>query len=77
MVLLFRVVLDLHDAIGGVLVGLFGWPPHRLLKVIEDTLYPLGLLREPEPLFLEQFSFLLPHSGYPDVGVLGHGELGA
>ena len=77
MVLLLRVVLDLHDAIGGVLVGLFAWPPHRLLKVIQDTLYPLGLLREPEPLFLEQFSFLPPHSGYPDVGVLGHGQLGA
>lgn len=56
---------------------LLGWPPHRLLKVIEDTLYPLCFLREPEPLFLEQVSFLLSRSGYPDVGVLNGGQLGA
>ena len=40
-------------------------------------MYPLGLLRESDPLFLKQFSFLLSHSSYPDVAVLYPGQLGA
>ncbi len=76
MVLQLLVILDLQDAVGGVLV-LLHWPPQRLLKVVENCMYPLSFLRESYPLFLKQVSFLLSDCCDSDVAVLYRGQLGA
>ena len=76
MVLLLLVILDLQDAVGGILV-LLHWPPQRLLKVVENCTYPLGFLRKFDPFILKQFSFLLSYCSDSDVTVLNRGQLGA